>query len=143
MLEKRCKYSDIAQSSKPKPPGMEKGTNQSTREKGPDGAPNTPTSADVTDHDQGQGQGATRRLMYGVLTRLCSDKLAWIDHFSRYVHDPDQWNIFALINSATYYRAAGLRVAVYRHFASRTSIEVSSSVRLFPPCLEPLSINAT
>ncbi|KAI1623175.1 hypothetical protein EDD37DRAFT_460523 [Exophiala viscosa] len=49
-----------------------------------------------------------------------------------YIHDPDHWNVFALILTATYYRTAGLRLALYRHFSSRTSLDVLSSSYGYP-----------
>ncbi|KAI1611968.1 hypothetical protein EDD36DRAFT_419828 [Exophiala viscosa] len=73
-------------------------------------APTTPASAHVT--DQGQGE---------------KPKWAWTDRSYRYIHDPDRWSICALIGSVAYYRPPGLRLALYRHFASRTSIDVSPS----------------
>ncbi|KAK4945631.1 hypothetical protein LTR10_015250 [Elasticomyces elasticus] len=68
------------------------------------------------------------------------DTSALTDLFNRYIHDPDRWNICALVGSATYYRAAGVRLALDRHFSSRTSIDVLSSSDGYPTFQLALSL---
>ncbi|KIV77010.1 hypothetical protein PV11_08850 [Exophiala sideris] len=82
---------------------------------GSDKIPTTQTSADGTnqqDRDQGSENVAARCLIY--------------------IHEPDRYNISALIGSAFHQRAAGLRFALDSHFSSRTSIDVSSSSDSYP-----------